>query len=210
MPRTIQLREIMPSKRFATLKYCSSKSYSTGASGITGSAQIYALNGLYDPDVTGVGHQPYGYDQLMTFYDIYTVRSVQINFTIVGSEDPGNFIAWLVKPYFSGATIASSTLESVSEVELSHFAMLNPSTSAVPSQQIRLPRINLPTLEGMPWESFVGNNNYRAANSGNPSYTSQLHVALGNASGLATKTATIITEIYFDGFFESRTNLPQS
>jgi len=200
----------MPNRRFAALKYCSSKSLTSGTSGITGNAQIYALNGLYDPDVTGTGHQPYGYDQLMTFYDIYTVKSVRIAFTIVGSEDPGNFLAYLIKPNFSGATVASTTLESISEVELTSYTMLNPSSSAVPSQQIRLPVIDLPKTEGLTWEAFMGNNNYRAANSSNPSYTTQLHIALGNASGLSAKTATVITEIYFEGYFESRTNLPQS
>jgi len=31
------------------------------------------LNSLYDPEQTGVGHQPYGYDQLATLYNRYRV-----------------------------------------------------------------------------------------------------------------------------------------
>lgn len=38
-------------------------------------AQVYnfSLNSTYDPNVTGAGHQPYGRDQLVTFYGRYRV-----------------------------------------------------------------------------------------------------------------------------------------
>ena len=35
--------------------------------------QVYTMNGLYDPDITGTGHQPIGFDQLMPLYDHYCV-----------------------------------------------------------------------------------------------------------------------------------------
>lgn len=48
--------------------------------GVAGaSAQwIFSCNGLYDPDITGVGHQPAGFDQLMAMYDHYTVIGAKI------------------------------------------------------------------------------------------------------------------------------------
>jgi hypothetical protein len=36
------------------------------------------LNSLHDPDYTGVGHQPYGYDQVTAIYQKYKVYSVTI------------------------------------------------------------------------------------------------------------------------------------
>lgn len=41
-------------------------------SGVAGT-HIYAANGLYDPDITGVGHQPTGFDQMMILYNEYVV-----------------------------------------------------------------------------------------------------------------------------------------
>lgn len=34
---------------------------------------VFSANGLYDPNVSGTGHQPYGFDQLMAMYNHYTV-----------------------------------------------------------------------------------------------------------------------------------------
>ncbi len=40
--------------------------------------RIYSANGLYDPDVTGIGHQPRGFDQIKTMYDHYHVLQSKI------------------------------------------------------------------------------------------------------------------------------------
>jgi len=52
---------------------------------------IFSANGCYDPNVSGTGHQPKGFDQWMTFYDHYHVkRSVMtVHFTsnaVTGSQ----------------------------------------------------------------------------------------------------------------------------
>lgn len=42
---------------------------------------VYSVGGCYDPDITGVGHQPRGYDQLMTMYENYQVDEATIEVT---------------------------------------------------------------------------------------------------------------------------------
>lgn len=39
---------------------------------------VFSANGLFDPNITGTGHQPLGFDQLMTFYSHYTVIASKI------------------------------------------------------------------------------------------------------------------------------------
>ncbi len=47
----------------------------------TGAVAHYFLsaNGIYDPDITGTGHQPIGFDQIMLFYEQYTVCASRLS-----------------------------------------------------------------------------------------------------------------------------------
>lgn len=45
--------------------------------------QVYAGNGLYDPDITGIGHQPTGFDQLVAIWSRYRVYSSRIRVDVV-------------------------------------------------------------------------------------------------------------------------------
>lgn len=57
------------------------------ASGGIPQSHVFSLNGLYDPDITGVGHQPIGFDELVgTMYDHYTVVSVKATITFSNTD----------------------------------------------------------------------------------------------------------------------------
>ncbi|AXH77475.1 MAG: putative capsid protein [Circoviridae sp.] len=51
-----------------------------GASGLPG-YYTYRANSIYDPDYSGVGHQPYGHDTLATIYNHYVVDRARITVT---------------------------------------------------------------------------------------------------------------------------------
>lgn len=66
-----------PSTFYQRLPYTSLFSGSASSLGTIGNG-LYCLNGLYDPDVGGVGHQPLGFDQLCpTIYANYIVHAVK-------------------------------------------------------------------------------------------------------------------------------------
>lgn len=39
---------------------------------------VFSANGLYDPDISGTGTQPTGFDQMMVFYEHYTVLKARV------------------------------------------------------------------------------------------------------------------------------------
>lgn len=43
--------------------------------------RIYRLNSLFDPNYSGAGHQPIGFDQIMPMYDHYTVIGARVKIT---------------------------------------------------------------------------------------------------------------------------------
>lgn len=63
---------ITPNSICRILRYVETISLNIGTSGIP-AVYTFAANGLYDPNITGAGHQPTGFDQHMTMYYHYTV-----------------------------------------------------------------------------------------------------------------------------------------
>lgn len=47
---------------------------------------VFRLNGLHDPDVTGTGHQPLGYDQWSAIYKAYFVYAAKFEAWFGGDE----------------------------------------------------------------------------------------------------------------------------
>jgi hypothetical protein len=56
-----------------------------GASGVA-SVQKYTANGLYDPDISGTGHQPMGFDQIMQLYYHYACLGSKISVTFANTD----------------------------------------------------------------------------------------------------------------------------
>lgn len=74
--RNIQYKGPLAHSLKSQLKY--SDMY-TLTSSTSPSSQVFSLNGLFDPNITGVGHQPRGFDQLMLLYDHYVVIGASID-----------------------------------------------------------------------------------------------------------------------------------
>lgn len=52
---------------------------------------LFSANGIYDPDVTGAGHQPAGFDELMNLYAEYVVVGSTIRVIARSSADNQDF-----------------------------------------------------------------------------------------------------------------------
>ncbi len=59
----------------------------------------FSCNNLFDPDTTGTGHQPLGYDQIMVLYKHYLVIGASITYNIINTSTtvPFFFVAGITR-----------------------------------------------------------------------------------------------------------------
>lgn len=80
--RKMVIRKSPMPLRFPTkLRYVENFTMDGAASGLA-DAYVFNAGGLYDPNITGVGHQPRGWDQLIAMYDHAVVIGSKITLTI--------------------------------------------------------------------------------------------------------------------------------
>jgi hypothetical protein len=69
-----------PTKRQPNLRYYDFAQQLAAAAGFTAS-RFFIANGMFDPDISGTGHQPMGFDQMMAVYTTYHVIRATITVT---------------------------------------------------------------------------------------------------------------------------------
>lgn len=75
--------------------------------------QVNSCNGLFDPDVSGSGHQPRGFDQIMALYNHYVVNYATIELFILNQTANPGFITVLV----DGSPVAKTSSDDLLEAQ---------------------------------------------------------------------------------------------
>ncbi len=70
----LPLFDPFPARLTVRLRYSTTVSLTSGGAGVP-AVHLFRANGIFDPDFTGVGHQPYGHDQLQAIYNHYRVTN---------------------------------------------------------------------------------------------------------------------------------------
>jgi len=71
------VEDLIPFTRVVKLRYATQINLAS-ASSSTVRLHTFSGNNLYDPDVSGIGHQPLGHDQMAALYEYYRVRGSKI------------------------------------------------------------------------------------------------------------------------------------
>lgn len=83
----------MPYKRYVRMRY--STQIVVGSSLGAKAEYAFHCNSIFDPDVTGIGHQPLGHDEWANLYDKYRVVRSKITVQSVNSSTPSSIITLL-------------------------------------------------------------------------------------------------------------------
>jgi hypothetical protein len=201
-------RDPFPPRFSANLTYMGKHTLTAGSSGLFGVEQVYRLNSLFDPDFTGTGHQPYGFDQIAALYDQYKVNAVSLKLTFTEPAADGIGIITMVQPSAATYSLASSAFVVSAEKQGTAVSYLNNTGIQHVTQQARL---EIPTLEGVTKSQFANDiGSFNSLCTTNPALTPWLRMAICMIDGSAASTCTVAVEITFECDFWSRAVLSQS
>ncbi len=199
-----------PPKYRCALRYAQTKTYTTGASGVSGTENAFSLNSLYDPDITGVGHQPYGFDQVASLYSKYLVMSCDVQIRAV---TPGGGADMCILAAFTGSqavSLSGITVDAATEKQ----GVITKSISSSGSNRnvvINLPAIPLPKSLGLtPVQYMAELGTYGAGVTASPSVQSILRVNVASYNGTASEEVTIQVVIIYHAEFYDRVVQSQS
>lgn len=185
---------VFPNVKFCTLTYVQTNNLVTSATPFTtGAAQrAFALNGLFDPDVTGTGHQPYLYDEITPLYLRYKVHAVTITLTWLSAEPTeimiGTSIVLNSQDPWSSITKEAILIEEKRGGDVRRLAPNGEMTYKV------MKTIDIKQLEGVGAE--FGSETYSALTTANPARLPKIIMAA--SSGTATEIISLQFNIRLD------------
>lgn len=182
-----------PKKMLMTHKYREVVNI-TSSAGVIQKYQ-FSCNGLFDPNITGSGQQPYYFDQLTALYDHYCVIGSKAKFTIA---TPGNTAPYGVCVYIDDDTTTSNVNDIVIAGE---------NTSGKRIKMAAVPQTR-PMIENIKWSAkkyfgkgVLANDELQGTSSANPTeqsfYTVAVQGFVGSGVTAPDVKAVILAEIEY-------------
>lgn len=198
--RPLGPRTVIPTKKTTVLKYC--EAYVNIDPGVGSSAAyVFSCNDVYDPNYTGTGHQPTGFDQWMSFYNRFVVLGSKIKATF-SSLDAETLDTVVGIAIFDGPSTTTTT-EKYMEQPQTSWSVLPAGSGANPTSTVS--SFDLKTYAA--GVNLRDNDLLQGNQSASPSRKWYFHVfagATGAAENPSAVKATVEIE-YLVQFFEPKT-----
>jgi len=173
----------------------------TGALGIP-NAYVFTANGMFDPNITSTGHQPMGFDQMMLFYEHYTVTKSKITVNFINTNPTDSvFVGILIAPDATIGTNINTLLENGMYVkkQLSHLTGGNNLGALTISA-------NISKINGK--KDVKSENDFRGDITANPVEQTYYHIFCYNPYGVASSCSFEVLIEYDAIFTEPRKMIP--
>lgn len=174
----------------------------TSTLGVIGKYQ-FSANGMFDPNITGVGHQPMYFDQMSALYNHYTVIGSKVKITV--SPSTTNEDGFYTGVYLDDDTSTTnvSDITAVSEASSGKIRMFSPNADT-------------PHVYYLNWSakktfggSILGNDNLQGSISGNPTEQTFYTFAI-QSFGADTTFATLLVEYTYIAVWDELKQVAQS
>lgn len=197
-----------PNKYFCKMTYGENAILTAGSTGLYGLEYVYRLNSLYDPDFAGVGHQPYGFDQMGALYRRYLVTAVSITLVFTDPSEDGMIVACSLQPSNATFTLTGASNNQLKEKPQIVTRMLNDSGEQNCIIKQFMPLHRLEGLHKFQWSANLAE--YASDYNANPTRSPYLRVACASARNTSGATVMFRPLIKFYCQWYDRITLPQS
>lgn len=196
------MKDPFPQRKYCQLRYSDNITITAPATNLA-FEYIFSMNGLYDPDFTGTGHEPYGYDTMALLYNLYIVRGAFVKIEWYDPSADGVQVGYRIQ----GSSVSGATVSALEESPLTSCTSISNTGNQKVRQNIYI----------RPWDA-IGSTKYQylndmnangAAVTANPTVQAYLRLFALSTSGAAVTVKFKIEIIYFCEFY-NRVTLSQS
>lgn len=168
---------IFPASTTKKLRYSTTFAL-TSTSGVITGTQVFRANDLFDPDFTGTGHQPMGFDQLMAFYNHFCVVRAKIIIQAKNTTDSFPTICIRV----DADSTALTSIDRIVEFGGCVTEDLDTKLGYGATKKLQL-SVDIAKLQGVNPVALTADENLKGTAAASPTEISYFHVTLWNTAG---------------------------
>jgi len=177
--------------RYVSLRY--SQVMTTSTATLVGNNQIFNLNSIFDPDRSGAGHQPYGFDQLSALYNRYRVLRTRWRIIFSPANASYHLVVLPLNGLLPAAIAGDTTFQAAAENPRAQFWVQGASGQS----KIIQGNLALNDLNGCTSVEYKADDRFEAQISASPNEVMTLNIGLYNPNG-----STIIINYQVDLTYE--------
>lgn len=156
--------------------------------------QVLNLNSLFDPNRTGIGHQPYGFDQLAAIYNRYRVISTNY---VVNGYSGGSPIRYGLLPCNEVPLINNVSELAENPRGQTRVQFPGGSTTVIKG------KVYIPSLVGRTKAQYLADDRYQSLTTGSPAELALLYITGANMSDNSTDVLITVTLEFLVEFFDA-------
>lgn len=188
---------IFPAWTVKKLRYSTTFSL-TSTLGVV-SSYVFRANDLYDPDFTGTGHQPMGFDQMMLWYNHFTVLSSKLVVTCKNSA----FTTPAVSLRVDGDSSAITVIDRIVELGGCVMNTLGQTGSSALTCKLSLD-VDIAKLQGISRVALTADPDLRGNAAAGPLENTYYHIQTWNTAGTTSTIQFDVIIEYLAHFAEPR------
>lgn len=191
----------LPSRYMCRMKYATN--VTTGA---LNGAYSMNLNSLFDPDRTGTGHQPLGFDNLSLLYNKYRVVSASYRINRCASASDPAIQIGCIPSNDPGATTVFTNFSLLKESPRAKYVIQNPGAPSVPLKG----KVYMPKMLGRTYTQYMADDITGSEVNASPVEEIILYIQTATAADFVQGSVALSIVLTFDVEFYDLKHLDQS